>query len=223
MKRVIKNQPPSSFLEYINSKNKEDSNYKPTYEGIDDKQGLKKALYDEQGGICGYCQIKISLEKMKVEHHCEQSICNGKDGSIDKSLDYTNLLAVCLGKFGTNETSCDTKKSEFNSNNGLPIEVSPWNISHMDAIKYTSNGNIISNIHRHNIELNEILNLNSRHLKDLRSKKFNTIFKESRHLSASISKLKMKKILEKDLDYCVKPYSNSFPGLSEYMLKKFCR
>ena len=225
MRKIDKKQPPASFVTYVKSSNVLDPTYKPTFEDLDAtvRKDLQNCLLNEQGGICGYCQQKItSLSRMKIEHHCEQSICNGENGSTDKTLDYTNLMGVCMGIGGKKELHCDTKKSQFNNTNGLPIKISPWNKAHMGSVSYASTGNINSSNSVFQKEIDNILSLNTKYLKDLREQKYRKIFSTSNHKQPATFKAKMKKILEHDLENNGSRFSNNFPGMSEYMLNKFC-
>ncbi len=118
------------------------------------KEQLKISLLNEQSWVCGYCQQLIKdISKVKIEHHCEQRICNGENGYPDRRLDYTNLMAVCYGNFGSNDLHCDSNKARFNANNGLPIQVSPWNNAHMACIKYHSTGKVDSTNDIHSKEI----------------------------------------------------------------------
>ena len=225
MRKIDKQNPPSSFTNYKKKTNPDDHTYKPTYIGLDKevKVDLGKALLDEQGWVCGYCQQKISSrDKCKIEHHCEQCICNGENGTQDKTLDYTNLLAVCYGDSGLNEKHCDSQKSDFSTSNGLPIEINPWVTAHMNAISYHSSGLVKSSRQKHDGEINVILNLNTERLKSLRAKKYVSFIKISGDINVRKGKDKLRRLLESDLAIGNRKFSNAFPGMSEYMLKKFC-
>lgn len=224
MRKINKNAPPPSFTTYIQKRNPQDANYRPTYETMDTKtkEDLKKSLLNEQGWVCGYCQQTINMARMTIEHHCERSICNGQNGSSDKTLDYTNLMAVCQGKAGSNILHCDSNKATDKVRSKLPISLSPWNQAHINEISYNTKGTIKSTNSLHDDEINNVLNLNTKHLKDLRSKKFISIFKNSRHVNATIQKEKMRRILETDLQFGDNKFSNQFPGMSEYMRSKYC-
>lgn len=224
MRKINKAQPPFSLITYCQSTSQEDPNYKPTYEDLDtqERKDLKKSLLNEQGWVCGYCMQRISEDNMKIEHHCEQTICNGENETTDRTLDYTNMLAVCMGDAGRKELHCDSKKSQFDSSTGLPMKVSPWKSAHMNAISYSSNGLVKSEIPLHDGEIKNILSLNTPHLKDLREKKFRKIYSASKNPRPAIIKAKMKRILEDDLQKAGNKFTNSFPGMSEYMLKKYC-
>ncbi|WP_298392234.1 hypothetical protein [Flavobacterium sp.] len=224
MRRIIKLAPPTSLLTYIGKRNPEDPAYLPTYDGLDTKEidDLKTALLNEQGWVCGYCMQKINKDNMSIEHHCEQTICNGENGTTDRTLDYTNMLAVCSGK-RAKELHCDTKKSQFNEASGLPMRISPLIEAHMSTISYTTTGYVkSSNTAVYDNEINRFLNLNTPYLRELRGRKFREIFKISKSSTGTTNFDKMRRILEKDLQIGNNKFSNNFPGLSEYLLNRYC-
>lgn len=86
-----------------------------SYSGFTDtEQLLKKALLDEQGHLCAYCNGRISLKlnengkpRIEVEHFLSQ------DAHPEKDLDYENLLGVCNGITIQKNEHCDkSKKAE---------------------------------------------------------------------------------------------------------------
>jgi len=152
MRRIIKTAPPNSFVTYCQEVG-------ARYDSIDSnvKHDLLISLLNEQGWICGYCQQRIVHEsKAKIEHHCEQTICDGVTKTPDRRLDYTNLMAVCLGQDGFNVLTCDSNKARFDVTSGLPIGVSPWIAAHMSAIYYKQSGTVNSLTTQHDGELEQI-------------------------------------------------------------------
>jgi hypothetical protein len=110
---------------------------------------------------------RINFEKMKVEHWCSLSDC-----PEDRSLDYSNLLAVCQGKFPGVE-HCDTCKKE------QLMDISPLQKIHIDQIYYgKASGEIFSDNQNHQKEINALLNLNIQPLKDNRKKALSVFRKE---------------------------------------------
>jgi len=227
MRLIKKNTPPSSFSKYLKEELNPDFN-----KNTCPKKDLRKALFDEQFGVCAYCQRKLPAEngqpkslKTKIEHHCEQTICNGENGTTDRRLDYSNLLLVCTGKNGQPfELHCDSKKAEINQKDTdlLPMHLNPLKSSHVNKMDYKSSGTITSKQEKHEKELNSILNINANFLKELRRKKWKKFFRESRNKRDAVNRIKMKRLLEIDLVQKNGKFTNDFPGLSEYMLKKFC-
>jgi uncharacterized protein (TIGR02646 family) len=225
MRKITKSRPPNKLTSYKLKRNPQDSTYRPTYSDIDKDvyDDTLISLLNEQGWICGYCQQKItSIKASSIEHQCEHTICNGSNGRLNKTLDYKNMLAVCPGRIGK-EQFCDTNKANFTVASGLPISISPWNQSHINRIKYSSSGLIKSTNSNHNDEIDRILNLNNKKiLKNRRASKFAILLSNSGDPSVKRNKDKLKRLLERDLIFGNNKFSNSFPGMSEYMLKLFC-
>ncbi|MFK7983714.1 MAG: hypothetical protein AB8G86_27305 [Saprospiraceae bacterium] len=225
MRLIKKTNAPSSFQQYIVQPN-------ATFEDMDAhvKEDLRLSLFKEQYGVCAYCQRKLPTKngvpipfKVKIEHHCEQSICNGKNGFSNLTLVYKNLFLVCLG-VGPNSTDfhCDTHKATLSITKGLPMQFIPTKKSHIDTIKYSKGGNLTSNDF-FNTEINNILKLNIDYLKERRRKSRAKILSLSKDSSTrGYNKTKMKRILEEILAKKNGCFINHFPGLYEYMLKKFC-
>ncbi len=226
MRWIKKTSAPSSFQKYIKEPNANfNSNTCP-------KKELRKSLFDEQSGICAYCQQKLPEEKgqpkslkVSIEHHCEQAICNGQNGTQDKRLDYSNLFAVCIGRIGVPiKLHCDSHKAEVNKkpNKVLPMKINPLNKNHISTIKYLRSGIIKSTNPEFDKELNNILQLNLSYLKDMRRKKWFRLIKFSKNKSGQFSKSKLATLIDNDLAKKNGKFCNHFPGLSEYMLKKIC-
>lgn len=217
MRNIRKNNPPASFVRYVKASN-------ATFEDMDKdvKDDLRDALISEQKSVCAYCQ-QVIKKNIKIEHHCEQSICNGQNGIQDKRLVYNNLFAVCKGFGGVNnEQHCDTNKANFNSTNGLPIAVNPLNRDHIRTISYASTGLIKSSNPQFSTEINQILALNISYIKDLRKRKWLQFFKYGKNKNGNLNRAKLRKLIEVDLALKNNSFQNSFPGLSEYMLAKYC-
>lgn len=83
-----------------------------TYGGFTDtEQLLKKALLEEQGHLCAYCNGRISLKindngkpRIEVEHYLSQ------DEYPEKDLDFLNMLGVCNGITTQKKEHCDKSK-----------------------------------------------------------------------------------------------------------------
>ena len=216
MRRIAKSSPPNSFTTYALTQG-------ATFADIPSKikDDLKESLLNEQGWICGYCQQVINdKSRAAIEHHCEQSICNGQNNTQDRRLDYTNLLAVCFGNAGHWDMHCDAKKSQFTTKSGLPIKISPWSVAHIAKIIYHSTGLITSSDSTHSNEISKILNLNAKYLKSSRKEKFIRFYSLSTS-NKVVLKDKLKRLLLKDMELSGNKFSNSFPGLSEFMFKRY--
>lgn len=218
MRRINKSRPPQELVQY---RNEAGASFGSMDRSV--KEAVQTALLNEQGWVCGYCQQRIKdIRKMSIEHHCEQSICNGENGTQDLRLDYRNLMAVCGGDSGNGTLHCDKMKACFNETSGLPMAISPWNDAHMAAVSYSTSGLVKSSITRHNREMQDILNLNAKHLKKAREERMRQVFANSKDRKNVLSKQKMKRLLEKILQGGPNKFVNSFPGLTEYMLRKYC-
>lgn len=216
MKLINKSYPPPLLITYkqING---------ATFDDMDQdvKSQLKEYLLNEQGWICGYCQQKIkNTECMKIEHHCEQSICNGVGGTVDRRLDYTNLMAVCMGR-SSSGLHCDTQKANFNTTTGLPINISPWIIAHINGVKYSSTGLISSTNRTHDNEINTILNLNTPYLKENRQKIWLQLFILCKGKFGNDFKQKIRRLTAPYISKAGNQYSSPYPGLYQFMSNRF--
>lgn len=220
-KRVI----PSAFQRYRIQPN-------ATFKDMDTdvKESLRLSLYKEQKGVCAYCQRKLPAKngipifsKVKIEHHCEQSICNGTNGFADLTLKYKNLFLVCLGVGPRKEDfHCDTFKATLTISDGLPMQLIPTQNSHINTIIYNK-GNLGSSNNLYQTEIDEILKLNLEYLKESRRKKWQKILSLSKDNSANgFNRNKMKRLLEEQLAQKDGCFTSHFPGLYESMLKRFC-
>ncbi len=119
----------------------------------EDKQRLRESLVAEQRGLCCYCMQRITakLGAMKVEHWQSQT------DFPERQLDYTNLLAACLGGEGKPQKfqNCDTRKLE------LSLSMNPANVEHdvERILHYDKDGTIRSTDPAFDREINEVLNL----------------------------------------------------------------
>lgn len=148
MIHIKKNLPPSEFITFI----KETPNAHFDDLPSDIKDILRKALLQEQYGLCAYCMSKIfdDHKKTKIEHY------QARNG--DNELDYSNLLAVCTGNSvdnSPNHQHCDTKKGE------QTLHINPQNPDHISMISYKTDGTIFCPDNKEfDRDLNEVLNLN---------------------------------------------------------------
>ena len=148
MIHIKKNLPPSEFISFI----KETPNIHFDDLPSDIKDILRKALLQEQYGLCAYCMSKIfdDHNKTKIEHYQARN--------SDNELDYSNLLAVCTGNSvdnSLNHQHCDTKKGE------QTLHINPQNPDHISMISYKTDGTIFCPANKEfDRDLNEVLNLN---------------------------------------------------------------
>jgi len=214
MIKIVKIQPPQKLIEHQRS-----GIPIPIYGNMATqcKIDVEQSLIKEQRNICAYCNQILKKGKYSIEHHCEQTICNGVGDYPDKRIDCSNLLLVCPGNKGTKDQHCDKKKSEFSISNGLPIKLNPLQREHVDGITYTRKGEIMSCNPTHDHELNTILNLNQKNLIIIRGKKFRALIK---HIDFKTKNFrKFNSIIQSELDS--NPFTSNFPGLSDYLYKKY--
>ena len=129
------------------------------YDNYGDKDILRGALVAEQRGLCCYCMSRIhpDSDSMKIAHWHSQ------DRHPSEQLDYGNLLGACPGNQGQPRRSqhCDTRQGNDD------ISRNPADPAHRveAAIKYLSDGTIVSDDPEFNRNLSEVLNLNVAFLK----------------------------------------------------------
>lgn len=176
---IKKQQPPSSFLQFI--KNQNPQNFAELPATV--KSNLKSSLLVEQHYACAYCMQKITADNMKVEHFLPQS------QYPNQVFDYQNLFAVCKGTEYGNHT-CDTSKGS------QLITVNPLNEQHIQTLCYGLNGSIKSSHSMYCADIQLVLNLNEAQLlakrKNIRMatiKKYQQIQK-SPQLSRKIANIK---------------------------------
>ena len=139
------------------------------YDNYADKTTLRLALVTEQGGLCCYCMGRIysKRETMRIEHWRCQS-----DHPAEQ-LNYRNLLGACLGGDGqpTRLQHCDTHKGE------LDLRWNPADPDHHinTRLRYETDGSIRSNDPTFDAQLDDVLNLNLRLLKNNRKGKLDAI------------------------------------------------
>ncbi len=147
------------------------------YDGYKDKDTLRKALVEEQRGLCCYCMSRIKVktvtevETVTIEHWYPQAQyrkdkTKGKDTTDHGDLDYDNLLAVCKGNEGADPRNqhCGTRKGD------RCLKYNPAVQSHAveSRIEFSTNGDIYSSDKDFNDQLNSILNLHHARLKNQR-------------------------------------------------------
>ena len=130
---------------------------------------LRDSLVGEQKGLCCYCMGRIHSGPltMKVEHWLCQS------ANQDEQLNYRNLLGACLGGQGqpADLQHCDTCKGD------QALQWSPANPDHRieSRIRYEMDGSIRSDDPDFDTQLERVLNLNLKELKNNRKAVFDAI------------------------------------------------
>jgi uncharacterized protein (TIGR02646 family) len=147
MRTIQKGCEPASLTQHRKQANAHYDNYS-------DKAALRKALVEEQRGLCCYCQSRIRPDAagMKIEHwQCQAEY-------PDRQLHYRNLLGACLGGEGrpNHEQHCDTRKG----NQELCFNPADPEHNIESRIRFLGDGRIQSSDAEFDRQLTEVLNLN---------------------------------------------------------------
>lgn len=128
------------------------------------KDDVRASLLNEQGHICCYCMKRIPETSKNISSKIEHFKC--QDRFPDEELNYNNMLLSCSGNQGLPELlqTCDT----FKGNKDLSFNPANRDRNIEQLIKYKANGEIYSSDNTLNDELEEVLNLNVKTLKDNR-------------------------------------------------------
>lgn len=203
MKYIKKGKEPKELTYYRNSGETWDD-----FSLDKGKREVKEQLLFEQNSRCAYCTAAISFASMKVEHWCSRKKC-----PINRNLDYSNLLGVCLGCYNDGEYfHCDTSKDE------TLIEITPLNQNHIRTISYQNDGKIISSNITFQNEINNTLCLNIAPLQ----KKRRTLLRELK-LKLNIKYLKRKANYGKELSNIKKaniPFNDILVKYLEQKIRK---
>jgi uncharacterized protein (TIGR02646 family) len=154
MRAIVKGAEPPSLTAH---RKRPYCNY-----GNCDKDALRDALVTEQRGLCCYCMGRIhnSFDTMKIEHWRSQTRYPAEQ------LNYRNLLGACLGGHGQppDFQHCDTRKGDRD------LQWNPADPAHHieTRIRYEMDGSICSDDPTFDAQLDDVLNLNIRLLKNTR-------------------------------------------------------
>lgn len=156
MKLINKNNEPASLIKHRASKH---ASFDNLY-----KDDVRVSLLNEQGHICCYCMKRIPEANIQPSTKIEHFKC--QDNYKDEELNYKNMLLACSGNQGSPEQlqTCDTYKG----NKDLSFNPSNKSRNIEKLIKYKANGEIYSTDETLNEELEKVLNLNIRTLKENR-------------------------------------------------------
>jgi uncharacterized protein (TIGR02646 family) len=106
----------------------------PSWKALDDhrdtKRALLKALLEEQGHVCCYCEQDIKVGRAHVEHLEPRSLAPGRD------VDFKNLLACCEREGPPAQLHCGHRKGE------RPLKVHPLLPDCRDFFVFTGNGEV---------------------------------------------------------------------------------
>jgi len=223
VKKINKGNEPKTLTNYRSAILKKDSTSENIYNDFPNKTkagcndsdvgNLRKQLLEEQGYLCCYCMSRINCDTSKIEHFKDQS------ANRDLQIDYQNLFIACEGNEGhtKKQTHCDTFKGANALNHiNLLSEVE-------NKIKYQlSEGMIYSDDSNIDMEINAVLNLNVKLLKNNRKQAISQFITE---VKKKLGKNRWSKnALEKEVDrYKKKDVSQKFKQFSEmfvYALNK---
>lgn len=201
MKRIRKTHPPREFLNWINTQI--ESGLELTYTALEGKPehlALKKKLLKEQGYLCAYTGLSISLDASHIEHLKPQTVCKNVENPeryryLD-DIEYRNMVA-CFPKDG----------GDISYGYGAPVKGGWWNESEFvspcqeDCEKRFSYkmASKVSPVDENDIAAKktiEVIGLNARSLLDKRKSKILGFFGIGKNSSNKpLSKLKAQEFL----------------------------
>lgn len=133
MKHILKQTEPQAFTDWKALANQD---WQPTYDDLRgrEKKAVTAALIREQGGICCYCERRLSDGDCHIEHFRPQS-----DLAVDP-LDFSNMLCSCQDRLKKREPRhCGNLKGDWFDANLL---VSPLDPGCEARFAFTHNGAI---------------------------------------------------------------------------------
>ncbi|RKT43974.1 retron system putative HNH endonuclease [Thiocapsa rosea] len=133
MKHIQKGAEPQELTAWKAMAN---TNWQPTYGVLSGspKDALKQALVAEQGGICCYCERRLTSDDSHIEHFRPQH-----DPAVDP-LDFDNLLCSCQSRIKKGEPRhCGNRKDKWFDPNLL---ISPLDHGCEARFRFTGDGEI---------------------------------------------------------------------------------
>mgnify|MGYP003522154302 CR=1 FL=1 len=136
MKHIIKQSEPIELTQFKASSNPPD--WIPSYGNLTKvaKDATKKALMEEQGYICCYCERKLEENDSHIEHFKPKG--NLKYSSL--SLEYTNLHLSCSG-YRNQKDCCGHKKKDWFDEE---LTISPLEDNVDNLFEYSIDGHIMA-------------------------------------------------------------------------------
>ena len=135
MRYIHKSEEPESFKAW-KALAKTTPNWGYSYLQNPEKRELHEALLGEQGHICCYCGMRITLTSSHIEHLKPQSTPDP-----DLSVEYTNLLASCQREREPRKPiHCGVAKDNWYEED---LMVSPVKPNCTDFFIYTDDGQIL--------------------------------------------------------------------------------
>jgi len=135
MKYIEKGKEPNTFTEWKALSN---DDWQAEYEsmGSEIKNIVKKALTEDQGFLCCYCQKRLVFKNSHIEHFKPQ-----KDNNVDP-LDYSNMLCSCQNQLKKGEPRhCGNLKEDWFD---AELLISPLDADCEKRFTYFADGNIKS-------------------------------------------------------------------------------
>lgn len=133
MKHILKQAEPQEFIDW---KAQENENWKPTYEKLQnpEKKILKRALIEEQGGLCCYCEGRLVEGDSHIEHFKPQ------EKFESEALEYSNMLCSCQQVIEKGEPRhCGNLKADWYDE---ALMISPLDPTCEDRLMYHYDGRI---------------------------------------------------------------------------------
>ncbi len=150
------------------------------------KADIKRALIEEQRGVCCYCTSSVNASTCRVEHWESQS------SEPRKRLDWSNLLAACRGGEGCpGGHHCDVLKG------GRCVTANPQREGHVKSIKYDNSGRMSSSITEIQEDIDNVLGLNVDALMRARKSVLTTFLKQWVKKPESLDRKKRTRLAEK--------------------------
>ena len=120
---------------------------------------IREQMWEDQGGLCGYCMKKIRYSRDVRVEHCRPRHPKGEGKHDNKTtLDFKWMLGVCYGnslKRGRPEDrTCDAHRGN------AELTINPFDILSVRKIKYRADGSIYSDDIEIDKDVTETLNLN---------------------------------------------------------------
>jgi uncharacterized protein (TIGR02646 family) len=165
--------------------------------GAADRAALRDALVRDQGGLCAYCQQRITIDddpatgltRMKIEHWAARSVSGGRP------FVWSHLLGVCIGRSRNVEGAgerfemhCDTSRG----NRRLFLHpVEQQGPDPREHLRYTANGRVEAVALDRRVQDDiQILNLNARRLVRARSAAFDVAWQQLRRVEFAVGELR---------------------------------
>ena len=174
------------------------------------KDAIRASLLEEQGHICAYCMVRITVRTMKVEHWA----CQADNSRLQ--LDYSNLLGCCMGSEGEKKANqtCDSRKG----NSALKFNPSRQQDRVNTIIEYDGQGKIHSSDEEFSIQIDTVLNLNKVRLVENRSKIIASVRSILSGKPGKRTKSEIRRLLDKHSSLNARRQLIEYCGLVEYYL-----